>query len=141
MKIEILSEINKSALERLHQLMKQLCPTCPPLNLDHYKKMIDHPTTLLIVSKKEDLILGCLTLAWYPIPTGLRMWIEDVVVDENYHGRHIGEELVFFAMKQARQLGGRILDLTSRPDRIAANKLYQKLGFEKRVTNPYRLKL
>ena len=141
MNIEILTDINEASLERMHHLMAQLCPACPPLNLNHYQELIDHPGILIIVAKKEELIVGCLTLAWYPIPTGLRMWIEDVVVDEANHGQKIGEQLVLFAIDQARKRGGRILDLTSRPDRIAANRLYQKLGFELRKTNPYRLKL
>lgn len=141
MNIEILTDINEAILERMHHLMAQLCPACPSLNLNHYQELIDHPGTLLIVAKQEEIIVGSLTLAWYPIPTGLRMWIEDVVVDEASQGQKIGEQLVLFAIDQARKRGGRILDLTSRPNRLAANKLYQKLGFELRETNPYRLKL
>lgn len=141
MTIEILTEINETTLRDMHHLMAQLCPSCPPLNLNHYQDLVDHPGILLLVAKREEKIVGSLTLASYPIPTGLRMWIEDVVVDEASHGQKIGEQLVLFAIDQARKRGGRILDLTSRPNRIAANKLYQKLGFELRETNPYRLKL
>lgn len=141
MKLEILTEINQKIIDRFHQLMRQLCPDCPPLPLAHYQELIAHPTSMLIVAKKEEEIIGCLTLAWYYIPTGTRMWIEDVVVDELFRGQNLGEALIQYAIQIAKSKGARQIDLTSRPSRLAANHLYKKLGFESRETNVYRLKI
>ena len=86
-------------------------------------------------------ILGSLTLVVFPIPTGIRAWIEDVVVDDAARGRGVGEELNRFALDLAGRLGARTVDLTSRPSREAANRLYQRIGFEARDTNVYRFSL
>ena len=79
-----------------------------------------------------------LTLATFVIPTGVRAWIEDVVVDESARGSGAGAALVEAALEHSAQAGARTVDLTSRPDRQAANRLYQRLGFEERRTNVYR---
>jgi ribosomal protein S18 acetylase RimI-like enzyme len=83
-------------------------------------------------------IVGTLTLVVFPIPTGTRALIEDVVVDETARGRGVGEALTHAAIDRARAAGARTVDLTSRPSREAANRLYQRLGFEQRETNVYR---
>ncbi|MCS5685302.1 MAG: GNAT family N-acetyltransferase, partial [Acidimicrobiales bacterium] len=74
----------------------------------------------------------------FRIPTGLRAWIEDVVVDEAARGRGIGDALNRAAIERARAAGARTVDLTSRPSREAANRLYRRLGFVERGTNMYR---
>jgi ribosomal protein S18 acetylase RimI-like enzyme len=79
-----------------------------------------------------------LTLVTFPIPTGLRAWIEDVVVDETARGQGVGAALTEEAVRRARTVGARTVDLTSRPTRQAANRLYERLGFELRETNAYR---
>ncbi len=86
-------------------------------------------------------IVGTLTLVTFRIPTGVRSWIEDVVVDENARGKGIGEALTRAALERARELGAKTVDLTSRPSREAANRLYQRVGFELRHTNLYRYNL
>ncbi len=83
-------------------------------------------------------IVGTLTLVVFRIPTGLRAWIEDVVVDESVRGRGVGEALTLAAIDLAAAAGARTVDLTSRPSREAANRLYRRLGFEQRDTNVYR---
>lgn len=83
-------------------------------------------------------ILGMLTLATFRIPTGKRAWIEDVVVDGRVRGQGAGRQLVEAALAHAKQIGCRTVDLTSRPSRQAANRLYQKCGFQARDTNIYR---
>jgi ribosomal protein S18 acetylase RimI-like enzyme len=98
---------------------------------------------LLIAVDREadDRILGSLTLAWFRIPTGVRAWIEDVVVDEEARGHGVGELLNRAALDLARELGAKTVDLTSRPSREAANRLYQRIGFVARDTNVYRYSL
>jgi ribosomal protein S18 acetylase RimI-like enzyme len=86
-------------------------------------------------------VIGTLTLALFRIPTGVRAWIEDVVVDEAARGRGAGEALTREALRLAEEAGARTVDLTSRPEREAANRLYQRLGFERRGTSVYRLEL
>jgi ribosomal protein S18 acetylase RimI-like enzyme len=83
-------------------------------------------------------VVGSLTLAVFRVPTGVLSWIEDVVVDERARGAGAGEALVLTAVDRARRAGAKSVDLTSRPSREAANRLYQRLGFESRSTNVYR---
>jgi len=97
--------------------------------------------TVFVARDPQDAIVGTLTLAMYRIPTGLHAWIEDVVVDESARGQGIGEALCRAALARAKTAGARSVDLTSRPSREAANRLYQRLGFEKRETNVYRYRL
>jgi ribosomal protein S18 acetylase RimI-like enzyme len=82
-----------------------------------------------------------LTLVLFRIPTGVRAWIEDVVVDEQARGRGVGQKLTSVALRIAHDRGARTVELTSRPSRQAANRMYQKLGFIARETNVYRLDL
>ncbi len=84
---------------------------------------------------------GTLTLVVFRIPTGIRAWIEDVVVDESLRGRGAGDALTRAALDKAAELGARTVDLTSRPSREAANRLYQRIGFERRDTHVYRIML
>jgi len=86
-------------------------------------------------------VVGALTLVVFRIPTGVRARIEDVVVDEAVRGRRIGERLSLAALQKARDLGAMNADLTSRPSRAAANRLYRRMGFELRESNAYRFKL
>lgn len=95
-------------------------------------------TTLFAAREGSGRIVGVLTLAVFRIPTGIRAWIEDVVVDESARGEGAGAALVRAALDHAARAGAVTVDLTSRPDREAANRLYLRLGFEARTTNVYR---
>jgi hypothetical protein len=86
-------------------------------------------------------ILGMLSLVAFEIPTGVRAWVEDVVVDEAARGQGAGFALVEAAVEHAKNVGARTVDLTSRPSREAANRLYQRAGFQLRETNVYRVTL
>ena len=101
------------------------------------------PATVLFVARREEdrAIVGTLTLALFRIPTGLRAWIEDVIVDEAASGAGIGGLLTTAAINRAKQAGARTVDLTSSPRREAANHLYEKLGFQRRETNVWRYDL
>jgi ribosomal protein S18 acetylase RimI-like enzyme len=95
----------------------------------------------VFVARVDSNIVGSLTLVTFRIPTGIRAWIEDVVVDESARGHGVGEALNQAAIQEARQKGAVTVDLTSRPSREAANRLYQRIGFVQRDTNVYRLSL
>jgi len=93
----------------------------------------------LLAARVSGQIVGMLTLITFPIPTGLRAWIEDVVVDESARGQGVGAALSREAIRLAQAAGARTVDLTSRHAREDANRLYQHLGFERRDTHVYRL--
>ena len=104
--------------------------------------MIDSDSSRLLLALDDDgTILGSLTLVLFRIPTGVRAWIEDVVVDGDARGMGVGDKLNRFALEMARDNGAVSIDLTSRPTREAANRLYKRIGFEQRSTNVYRYDL
>lgn len=124
------------------RLVPQLSRSSPPPTDAELAEMVASPTTALLVARTgAGDIVGTLTLALFRIPTGLRAWIEDVVVDEAARGAGVGEILTRAALERARAAGVRSVDLTSRPSREAANRLYRRLGFERRDTNVYRFDL
>lgn len=125
----------------LNALVPQLSPSAPPLGVDQVEAMVHSDAATLFVAYDGDELVGTLTLVIFAIPTGLRAWIEDVVVDEDARGLGIGETLTLAAIEEARRRGVRTLDLTSRPSREAANALYRKLGFQRRDTNVYRFSI
>ena len=122
----------------LNVLLPQLSSNAQPLSLADLETLVHSPSTTLFVARNDDDVVGTLTLVVFPIPSGERAWIEDVVVDEGARGFGVGEALTRAALDVARSNGVRTVDLTSRPSREAANALYLKLGFERRETNVYR---
>jgi len=92
----------------------------------------------VLLARSDGLIAGSLTLVMFPIPTGLRAWIEDVVVDESARGQGVGEALSLEALRLAQAAGARTVDLTSRPARVAAGRLYERIGFTERESRLYR---
>ena len=127
--------------EAFDRLIPQLSSSNPPPDDAALAAIIASDATVLLVARDPDAdgrILGSLTLALFRIPTGLRAWIEDVVVDGEARGRGVGAALSRRALQVAADAGARTVDLTSRPSREAANRLYQRLGFEERATNVYR---
>ncbi len=93
---------------------------------------------MLYVAWLDGRIVGSLTLAMYRMPTGLKAWIEDVVVDAAARGHGVGELLSVAAIAEAVRRGAKNVNLTSRASRDAANRLYQRLGFVPYDTNVYR---
>lgn len=124
--------------DELRRLCYQLSTTVP--DNDQIRKILASDASHLLLAKEGDVVLGMLTLVIFPIPTGIRGWIEDVVVDTDVRGKGVGKALVLHALELAGQLDAKTVDLTSRPSREAANLLYQKVGFVLRETNIYRYK-
>lgn len=123
------------------RLTPQLSSSSPPPTAEELAEIVASPATVLFLARSGGEIVGSLTLAMFRIPTGLRAWIEDVVVDESARGQGVGEALSRAALERARASGARTVDLTSRPSREAANRLYQRIGFVRRETNVYRFEL
>jgi ribosomal protein S18 acetylase RimI-like enzyme len=138
--VEEPSEVTVDLIEAFERLTPQLSSSSPAPSAEVLAEIIASPATALFLARdgSEGAILGSLTLALFRIPTGLRAWIEDVVVDESARGQGVGMALNEAALDRARQAGARTVDLTSRPSREAANRLYRRLGFVERETNVYR---
>ena len=131
--------VDDGLVEAFVRLTPQLSSSNPPPSREALEEIVGSPATVLFVAREGDApILGSLTLALFRIPTGLRAWIEDVVVDETARGKGVGAALNEAALDHARWAGARTVDLTSRPSREVANRLYQRLGFVERDTNVYR---
>ena len=102
------------------------------------ERIVSSDAITLLAARLDGRIVGLLTLAMFPIPTGFRAWIEDVIVDEAARGQGIGEALTKEALDLAEAAGARTVDLTSRPSREAAGRLYERVGFAERSTRIYR---
>ena len=135
-------EVTPALVAAFERLTPQLSRSTPPPDAAMLGAIVGSPACHLLLAVDDDgAMVGTLTLIVFPIPTGWRGWIEDVIVDEAASGQGIGGQLNRFALELARQLGCRTVDLTSRPSREAANHLYKKIGFEPRETNVYRYEL
>ena len=138
--IAIATEATDELCQALAHLLPQLSSSPPP-TLHELGLITANPESALFVARLDGRIVGSLTLVFYRIPTGLKAWIEDVVVDEQARGHGIGELLNRAALDEARRRGTKAVSLTSRSSREAANRLYQRIGFSARDTNVYRYDL
>jgi ribosomal protein S18 acetylase RimI-like enzyme len=136
--VEIVSRATDEVRDALNSLVPQLSSRAERIDDAKLESIVDSPSLTLFVARESGAIVGTLTLAVFPIPSGDLAVIEDVVVDESARGLGAGEALVKAAIAQAASLGASEVDLTSRPSRKAANALYQKIGFVQRETNVYR---
>ena len=136
--VEIATEATRELADAFAMLIPQLSKSSPPPTVGELQEMVDSPASDVLVARLDGRVVGTLTLVTFRIPTGMRAWIEDVVVDGSARGHGVGELLNTFALDLAKQKGCRTVDLTSRPSREAANRLYQRIGFVQRETNVYR---
>ncbi len=142
MQITEASEVTEALVKAMEKLIPQLSRSNPAPTAEELEMMVSSDASHLLLALDDDgKILGSLTLVLFRIPTGVRAWIEDVVVDGDARGMGVGDKLNRFALEMAREHGAVSVDLTSRPTREAANRLYQRLGFEPRDTNVYRYNL
>jgi ribosomal protein S18 acetylase RimI-like enzyme len=136
-KIERVTEADEALAKAVARLVPQLSPTREPAGLGQLVELVATPGTNLIVARDNDAVLGMLTLIVYRVPTGIRAWIHDVVVDESARGRGVGEALTREALRRAEEAGAISVELTTRQEREVANRLYRRLGFAQRETNVY----
>lgn len=141
MTVEVVHEVTDELVAAFARLVPQLSATTVPPGRKALEDIVGSSAITLLVARAEGTIVGTLTLAMFPIPTGFRAWIEDVVVDQVARGRGVGEALTNEAIVLARAAGARTVDLTSRPSRQAAGRLYQRAGFEERETRVYRYRM
>ncbi len=139
--VEIASTVTPELVDAFAMLIPQLSKSNPPPTAQALQAIIDSPASILFLARLDGAVVGSLTLVAFRIPTGVRTMVEDVVVDESARGTGAAVALTNAAMEAAKRLGATTIDLTSRPSRVAANKLYQRLGFVQRDTNVYRYQL
>jgi ribosomal protein S18 acetylase RimI-like enzyme len=139
--IETITGITPSTADSIARLVGQLSSSAKAPTQDELETIVNAPGTVLLAARQSGNLIGMLTLVTFAIPTGVRAIIEDVVVDEQYRGQGVAQALTKEALVLAEAAGARTVDLTSRPSREAANRLYQKLGFQKRESNVYRYTL
>jgi ribosomal protein S18 acetylase RimI-like enzyme len=138
--IERITNIDERTANTLQLLIPELTNDQNRIpTIENLEKVISSPNNFVFIAKNNDEIIGTLTLVFYWIPSGLKVWIEDVIVSNNARGKGVATALMWHAIGIARENGAKKIDLSSSPWREAANNLYLKLGFEKRDTNMYRL--
>lgn len=151
MSVELIEQSSPELVAAMERLIPQLSRSAKPLTAQQTRALVDQDSVYLFVFRTDKpviaadgneveagTILGMLSLATFAIPTGVRAWVEDVVVDAGTRGMGAGQQLVEAAVAHAQKIGARTVDLTSRPSREAANRLYRRCGFELRETNVYR---
>jgi ribosomal protein S18 acetylase RimI-like enzyme len=134
--VERITTPDDEVVAALAQLLPQLSPREPPTR-EELADLVAQPLVWLLVARCQSEIIGTLTLVLHRTPTGLAAWIEDVVVAGAARGRGAGEALVRAAQRVAAGEDAAAVNLTSRPEREAANRLYARLGFVRRETNVY----
>lgn len=141
-RVEQVKEVNTEIVQAIQNLFPQLTQFSPIPDEEALQKMIDSQTTSLWIARNAGgEIIAMLCMAIYRTTTGIHAWIEDVVVDQKARRQGVARQLTQAALEFAHQNGAKAVSLTSRPEREAANQLYQKLGFELVNTNLYRKNL
>lgn len=139
MEIKRIKRFSLRVYEAVLGLLPQLAPDAELPTKDYLERVLTSENIHFFTGELDDnRIVAMLTIGTYNTPSGTKVWIEDVVVDESQRGKGFGEELMLFAIDYSKSLGAGSVSLTSRPSRIAANKLYQKIGFIQYETNVYR---
>jgi ribosomal protein S18 acetylase RimI-like enzyme len=137
--VDEIRAVTPEVLASLRRLVPQLSSSAPAVEENDLRDIAESPATVLLIARDAGgTVVGSLTLVVFKAPTGPRAWIEDVVVEHKARGGGIGSTLVREALARAEAAGARTVDLTSRPSRVEANRLYLRLGFAQRETNVYR---
>ncbi|MGW6731577.1 GNAT family N-acetyltransferase [Streptomyces sp. NPDC055013] len=139
--VEVAREASAELVAAFARLLPQLSRSAEPLDLAAVDRIVRCETNTVLVARADGEIVGTLTLVRIPVPSGLRARIEDVVVDGAARGHGVAGLLMREAVRLAREAGARTVDLTSRPDRASANRLYEHLGFAARRSTVYRMPL
>jgi ribosomal protein S18 acetylase RimI-like enzyme len=140
-KVGAASGVDDELIAAFNRLVPQLSRGAAVPTPELIREIVEAPANTVLIARDDrdnGRIVGMLTLVVFRIPTGVRAWIEDVVVEETVRGRGVGEALSQEAIQRAVGAGARTVELTSRPSRAAANRLYQRLGFVRRDSNVYR---
>jgi ribosomal protein S18 acetylase RimI-like enzyme len=136
--VEVVQEADDKVTAAMRHLVPQLSTSAALPDMAAVQRIARSEATTLLAARLDGKIVGFLALVMFPIPTGFRAWIEDVIVDDAARGQGIGEALTRKALELADAAGARTVDLTTRPHREAAGRLYERVGFAERTTRNYR---
>ena len=141
-KVFEITEMSQKVYDTFEQLLPQLSSSAKTPTWDELTELIASKAAIVLAAvddeDPEEKILGTMTLVVFRIPTGVRAWVEDVVVDKEARGKGIGEKLIRTSIERAKAEGAKTVDLTSRPSRVEAHRLYKRCGFEMRETCVFR---
>ncbi len=144
-KIYEVTEMSQKVYDAFERLIPQLSTSAKIPTWDELEDLIKSKAGIVLAAfddeDPEEKILGTMTLVVFRIPTGVRAWVEDVVVGTESRGKGIGEKLIRASIARAEAEGAKTIDLTSRPTRVEAHRLYKRCGFEMRETCVFRIKL
>jgi ribosomal protein S18 acetylase RimI-like enzyme len=136
--VTVLREVTSDVVDAFGRLLPQLSTSCPRLDAAGLAAVVSAPSNTVLIARSAGQVIGTMTLVMFPIPTGVRAWIEDVVVDESARGQGAATAMILESLRLAADAGVRTVDLTSRAAREAAGRLYERLGFVIRDTRLYR---
>jgi ribosomal protein S18 acetylase RimI-like enzyme len=136
--VEVLDSVTDEVVDAFNRLLPQLSSSAKALDASTLAQLAHSPAVTVLLARLDGKIIGMLSLAMFQIPTGRRAWIEDVVVDEAFGRRGAGTALVLEALRLAEKAGARTVDLTSRPSREGAGRMYERVGFQQRDSRLYR---
>ncbi|MFH9393846.1 GNAT family N-acetyltransferase [Streptomyces sp. NPDC017413] len=139
--VEVVQQPSPEVVDAFGRLLPQLSATAKPLDHEAVGRLVRCDSNVVLVARVAGEIVGTLTLLLFPLPSGLRARVEDVVVDRSARGQGVAGALTRHALGLARDAGARTVDLTSRPDREAANRLYERLGFTARESTVFRFSM
>ena len=141
-KIFEITEMSQKVYDAFERLLPQLSSSAKIPTWEELEDLINSKAGIVLAAvddeDPEGTILGTMTLVVFRIPTGVRAWVEDVVVDKEARGKGIGEKLIRTSIERAKAEGSKTIDLTSRPSRVEAHRLYKRCGFEMRETCVFR---
>lgn len=138
--IKQIKEVTPDIVSAFSRLMPQLAPHLKAPQMEDLNNIVGDKNKYIFIASNPQIV-GTITLVIVKIPSGTRAWIEDVIVDQEARGQSIGEKMLLHVIDFAKKLDIASINLTSSPSRIAANRLYQKLGFNLRETNVYRIEV
>ena len=141
-KVFEVTEMSQKVYDAFERLLPQLSSSAQIPTWDELSDLIASKAGIVLAAvddeDPEEKILGTMTLVVFRIPTGVRAWVEDVVVDKEARGKGIGEKLIRTSIERKKAEGAKTIDLTSRPSRVEAHRLYKRCGFEMRETCVFR---
>lgn len=134
--LKFLQERFSYDLKQMKLLITQLDPTAEINERSLYKAMTNGYISTIKESRE---LVG---MGWiFPRQTLLRRQavVEDMIVAETHRGQGFGEKILLDLLNWAKKEGIEVVELTTNPHRVSANKLYQKVGFQLHPTNHYLL--
>jgi ribosomal protein S18 acetylase RimI-like enzyme len=114
-----------------------------PFTDESLHEIVDSSQSFLFIARHvpTQQVAGMIMEVIYRIPYTKKSYIDDLFIDETFRKMGIATKLMQKALDAAREHHAAYIDFTAQPHRVAGNSLYEKLGFQKRDTNVYRLRI